>query len=393
MTIEKTGSRAQYTGNGATVAFSFPFRFIAETDLQVFLTVGGVDTLQTLTTHYTVSNTGTEDGGTVAFLTAPATGARVTINRSVPITQETDYTANDPFPADTHEAALDKLTLAVQEQAAIVARSIKLPATSTISSIELSGAVANAAVVFNGDATGLVPGPTTADIANAAANAAQAALDAAAAEAAKNAAEAAAAILDGSAVPNGGTTGQVLAKASATDADTQWETLAVVARSGAYDDLSGKPTLGTAAALTAGTGANNAVQLDGDARLPAVDGRNLINVPLPAPYDSGELSITAGGGHTLPHGLGVRPRIRDMVFVCKTAEFGFEVGQEVDATMIDSTRASGSIFSIGVVAAWSTTQVKIRFGSTAEIPLLNLDTGVNAIGTSANWRLIVRAWA
>jgi hypothetical protein len=82
-----------------------------------------------------------------------------------------------------------------------------------------------------------------------------------------------------------------------------------------------------------------------------------------------------------------------MVFVCKTAEFGFEVGQEVDATMIDSTRASGSIFSIGVVAAWSTTQVKIRFGSTAEIPLLNLDTGVNAIGTSANWRLIVRAWA
>jgi hypothetical protein len=221
MTIEKTGSRAQYTGNGATVAFSFPFRFIAETDLQVFLTVGGVDTLQTLTTHYTVSNTGTEDGGTVAFLTAPATGARVTINRSVPITQETDYTANDPFPADTHEAALDKLTLAVQEQAAIVARSIKLPATSTISSIELSGAVANAAVVFNGDATGLVPGPTTADIANAAANAAQAALDAAAAEDAKDAAEAAAALLDGSAVPNGGTTGQVLAKASATRMQTR----------------------------------------------------------------------------------------------------------------------------------------------------------------------------
>ncbi|WP_316216639.1 hypothetical protein [Bradyrhizobium sp. SZCCHNR3003] len=54
--------------------------------------------------------------------------------------------------------------------------------------------------------------------------------------------------------------------------------LAAVAVSGAYGDLIGKPTLGTAAALNAGTGANQLVQLDGNAKLPAVDGSALLNV-------------------------------------------------------------------------------------------------------------------
>jgi hypothetical protein len=55
--------------------------------------------------------------------------------------------------------------------------------------------------------------------------------------------------------------------------------LATVATSGAYSDLSGTPTLGTAAALDAGTSASNVIQLDGSARLPAVDGSQLTNLP------------------------------------------------------------------------------------------------------------------
>ena len=56
-------------------------------------------------------------------------------------------------------------------------------------------------------------------------------------------------------------------------------TLATVATTGAYSDLSGTPTLGTAAALDVGTSATNVVQLDGSARLPAVDGSQLTNLP------------------------------------------------------------------------------------------------------------------
>jgi hypothetical protein len=54
--------------------------------------------------------------------------------------------------------------------------------------------------------------------------------------------------------------------------------LANVARTGAYADLSGKPTLGTAAALNVGAAAGNVVQLDGGAKLPAIDGSQLTGI-------------------------------------------------------------------------------------------------------------------
>lgn len=57
------------------------------------------------------------------------------------------------------------------------------------------------------------------------------------------------------------------------------DTLAPVATSGDYDDLTNKPTLGTAAAEDVGTGAGDVVQLDSSARLPAVDGSQLTNLP------------------------------------------------------------------------------------------------------------------
>lgn len=56
--------------------------------------------------------------------------------------------------------------------------------------------------------------------------------------------------------------------------------LAAVATSGAYGDLSGRPTLGTAAALDAGTSAGNVVRLDpSTGQLPAVDGSQLTGLP------------------------------------------------------------------------------------------------------------------
>src|SRR5210317_1484137 len=53
-----------------------------------------------------------------------------------------------------------------------------------------------------------------------------------------------------------------------------WENGAV-----AYSEVTGTPTLGTAAAEDVGTSAGNVVQLDGSARLPAVDGSQLTNLP------------------------------------------------------------------------------------------------------------------
>lgn len=54
--------------------------------------------------------------------------------------------------------------------------------------------------------------------------------------------------------------------------------ISTVGNTGAYADLTGKPTLGTAAALNVGTAANNVVQLDATPKLPAVNGSALTNL-------------------------------------------------------------------------------------------------------------------
>lgn len=129
MTIAKTGSETSDAGNGATVAFAFPFRFFADTDLQVFIVVDstGLATLQTLTTDYTIVNTGTETGGTVTMVAAPASGETLLIQRVIPETQSTDYQANDAFPAETHETALDRLTLITQQGTRSGGQHLKFP--------------------------------------------------------------------------------------------------------------------------------------------------------------------------------------------------------------------------------------------------------------------------
>jgi hypothetical protein len=123
MTVATTTSRVEYSGNAVTLAFSVPFYFLANGDLKVFL--AGV--LQTLTTHYSVSGAGNPAGGTVTFVTAPGSGAAVVVLRDPAVLQETDYAPNDPFPADSHERALDKLTMIAQRLTERAGRSAALP--------------------------------------------------------------------------------------------------------------------------------------------------------------------------------------------------------------------------------------------------------------------------
>lgn len=68
------------------------------------------------------------------------------------------------------------------------------------------------------------------------------------------------------------------------------DTLQTSTKTVQVDDLAVSADLGTAAAENVGTSAGNVVQLDGSARLPAVDGSQLTNLPTPAGTD---LSYTA----------------------------------------------------------------------------------------------------
>jgi len=146
MTVSSTTTRNSYSGNGSTTTFAYGFKIFADADLTVILRAStGVETVQSLTTHYSVTNAGNANGGNVVFGTAPASGVTVVIRRNMAITQATDYVANDPFPAATHEDALDRLTFISQQMQEEVDRGIKLSRTNTMTSTEFTTSAADRA--------------------------------------------------------------------------------------------------------------------------------------------------------------------------------------------------------------------------------------------------------
>lgn len=156
MTVAASTSRADYTGNGVTTAFAVPFRFLDNSHLKVIKTSTiGIATTLALTTDYTVSGAGGVSG-TVTCLVAPASGEKLSILRSVPLTQATDYVANDPFPAESHEAALDKLTMIAQQHEEALNRALTLAPNASGVSATLPSAEANKVVAWNSSGTALV---------------------------------------------------------------------------------------------------------------------------------------------------------------------------------------------------------------------------------------------
>jgi len=109
MSLTNTDRHASYIANGSTTEFSFPHKFLANAHLQVY----DAGTLQTITTDYTVTGAGEENGGTVTFTTAPTDGNTVLILRVTPNTQPTDWVANARFNAQDIEDDLDRRAMVV----------------------------------------------------------------------------------------------------------------------------------------------------------------------------------------------------------------------------------------------------------------------------------------
>lgn len=157
MTVSSTNTKNSYSGDGSTTVFAYTFKIFDDDDITVILRTDatGGETVQTKTTHYTVSGVGNAGGGNITFGTAPASGITVVLIRETALTQSTDYTPNDPFPAASHEDALDRLTLMVQDQQEALDRSIKVSKTNTITSTEFTvGASTRANKIFAFDSSG-----------------------------------------------------------------------------------------------------------------------------------------------------------------------------------------------------------------------------------------------
>lgn len=154
MTVSSTTNKASYSGNGTTTVFTVPFYFLEAADLQVILRTGTTETVQTLTTNYTVTGAGVPSGGTVTMLVAPPSGTTLTILRNVEATQETDLVPNDRLPAETLETALDKATMLIQQLDEEIARALKFPASDAVMSAQIPTSTARASKFLTFDASG-----------------------------------------------------------------------------------------------------------------------------------------------------------------------------------------------------------------------------------------------
>lgn len=124
MTVSSTSNRKEYTGNGVTTVFAFPYKFIATTDIKVYV----ADVLQT--SGYTVG-TPSDSGANVTFSVAPANLASVVIINDPDLLQSSALPSTGPFPSTTVERMVDKVTLQVQRIRDLINRSFTLPDSDT----------------------------------------------------------------------------------------------------------------------------------------------------------------------------------------------------------------------------------------------------------------------
>jgi len=180
MTISSTLIKASYSGDGIVKSFAVTFKYLDRTHIVVTLIDAlGVETVQVVVTNYTITKPG--DSGTVAMLVAPPSGTTLVVARSVPLTQLTNYVENDAFPAESHEEALDQLTMAAQEAAGLSNRAPLLKISTLLASLPIEEPIADKLLLYNPTGDEIINGPTAGEIAGAEAQATAAAASATAA--------------------------------------------------------------------------------------------------------------------------------------------------------------------------------------------------------------------
>jgi hypothetical protein len=159
MTISSETRRAgPYAGNGSTTAFAFAFKVFTTAEVQVTRTASGVDTVLTLTTHYTVTlnaNQNLNPGGTVTMLTAPAVGESITITSNVLNLQPTAVANLGAFYPEVINDSLDRATIQIQQLDERLDRALVVPVSSSGLNTQLPVPQSNALIGWNSGATAL----------------------------------------------------------------------------------------------------------------------------------------------------------------------------------------------------------------------------------------------
>lgn len=111
-------------------------------------------------------------------------------------------------------------------------------------------------------------------------------------------------------------------------------------------------------------------------------------------YQSPEQTLgTTVAPFSLAHGLGAMPKLIRQTLICKVAQLGWSVGDEVDVSNAYQI-VNATTRYVGTQVGANATTLTVRTGSDASGPWLMYDTaGIPQNLVLASWRLIVRAWA
>lgn len=131
MTVSSEVSRIDYVGSGILGPYAIPYKFLDDDDVKVVKqSTAGVESTLILNSDYTLTGAGNPLGGTLNLTVAHgvlSASFTLSIIRNPLRLQETDYTPNDKFPAESHETALDKLTMIAQRNYDLILRSLRFP--------------------------------------------------------------------------------------------------------------------------------------------------------------------------------------------------------------------------------------------------------------------------
>lgn len=219
MTVPVQTPVTSSVANGVTTVFPFTFKILNAADLTV--TVDGT----IVTTGFSVTGVGEDEGGSVVFDVAPANGKKIIRYLNPVLARVTDYQQFGDWLAPIVNADFDRIWLTIQYLSQALIRAIKLPVDSLAGQEITEDATnrSNKVITFDVDGnvalksgTELIPEVDTA-VTNAIAAAASAASSASSADTSADAAAASA--LAASTSPVAAPTHAASSKATPVDAD------------------------------------------------------------------------------------------------------------------------------------------------------------------------------
>ena len=130
ITIGTTATRISYTATASQTAFTIPFEFFDEDEINVYQQ----GTLKTLTTHYTVSPvttyTGGFKGGTVTLETGATNGDKIVLELDISPQRSTDFPTSGVFNITTLNTWIDKVFVIFKQAFENIDRKVGRTATS-----------------------------------------------------------------------------------------------------------------------------------------------------------------------------------------------------------------------------------------------------------------------